>query len=208
MNQGFSYVQVGVASDILRRSMDLYGILSESLSRARVAPIDTTLGKHVNAQRSESWVRELAEGLRAHFAAESDVRVLSKYDGRNKAEFGLNELLYDVCVCRVASGPSATGAKQLCYVREGLWLVESEFAADSQQAVWDFNKLVLGAADNKLFVGPAGTRRTYLDSLLPVAQACTGNVFVALVPHPSSWDTGAGVELFRLREGAWHAESA
>lgn len=187
--------------------MNLHRVLSDSLIRARAVATDDKRRKHVHAQRSEAWVREMAEGFRAQFAAEPDVRVLLKHDGSNKAELGLNELLYDVCVCRVATAPSATGRKQVCFVSEGLWLVESEFAADSQQAVWDFNKLVLGRAENKLFVGPAGTRPDYLHSLLPVAGACNGNVFVALVPHPSAWEAEGSVELFRLVERSWQVQS-
>lgn len=57
-------------------------------------------------------------------------------------------------MCRIARVESAAQGKTLWYVAEALWQVESELARDSRQALIDFNKLVLGAARHKLFVGP------------------------------------------------------
>jgi hypothetical protein len=178
-------------------------MLCESLNRARSAEINEGRTKHANTQRSELWVRELAAGFSRAFDREQDVRVLWKYGSKSRAEFGLSELLYDVCVCRTKSCASATARKQLCYVHDVLWQVESEFAPNSREAVKDFNKLVLGSATNKLFVGPSGCQSGYLKSLLPVAQRCGGNVFTALVPHPAKWDQNGKLELWRLGDGTW-----
>jgi hypothetical protein len=69
-----------------------------------------------------------------------------------------------------------------------MWQVESEFAKDSRQALIDFNKLVLGSADNKLFVGSqVSETASFLNVLSPAAKACQSNVFGALIPHPSRW---------------------
>jgi len=91
---------------------------------------------------------------------EPDVRVFCKWDDCNRGEFGLNELLYDVCVCRTETCLSARQGKTLRYVTKALWQVESEFARDSYEAVKDFNKLVIGSAENKLFVGRGWGRRS------------------------------------------------
>jgi hypothetical protein len=135
------------------------------------------------------------------------VRVFHKGDAENRADFGLNELLYDVCVCQTAACPSARQGKTLRYVTKALWLVESEFARDSGEAVKDFNKLVIGSAENKLFIGPrvsAQTESAYLDALLPVAGCCGGNVYVALVPHPADWGvSGDEVVLRCFVSGTW-----
>ena len=147
-----------------------------------------------------------------------DVRVLFRNnpDEANRADFGLNELLYDVCICRTAEHPSASGGprggRALRYVTEALWLVESEFARDSFQAVKDFNKLVIGHAANKLFIGPrlgAADEERYLNALMPVARASAHNgassVYAALVPHPGEWATSevADVALHRYARGGW-----
>jgi hypothetical protein len=145
------------------------------------------------------------------------VRVFSKEYRKNRREFGLNEMLYDICVCETASCPSHTGKKDLQYITRALLLIESEFARNSAAAVNDFNKLVLAAADNKLFVAPflgEETRdKNFRDKLLPVAQRCLNsaspNVYLAQVPHPDTWDERPShrIELWRLEGLAWIAST-
>ena len=107
----------------------------------------------------------------------------------HRRQLGLNELLFDVTVCGTRVTPSAVAGRSLTYLTGNLWAVESEFARDSRKAIFDFNKLVLSAADQKLFVGPAvADEESFLAVLGPVADCCTGGVFVALVPHPDEWD--------------------
>ena len=163
----------------------------------------------LHAARSRAWVKCLGEQLRA-LCSEPDVRVFCKSDDCNREEFGLNELLYDVCVCRTETCSSARGTKTLRYVTKALWLVESEFARNSYEAVKDFNKLVIGAAENKLFVGPRlGEREEaqYLEALLPVARCSAehgANVWLAMVAHPDAWgEAGVGVKLSRIDGDAW-----
>jgi hypothetical protein len=152
---------------------------------------EATTPQELHQARSSAWVRCLGEEFKQLYAREPDIRVFHKWDPENRTAFGLNELLYDVCVCRTAECDSATQRKKLCYVTKALWQVESEFARDSFEAVKDFNKLVIGAADNKLFVGPRLSSTTrendYLNALLPVAHCCAGEVYTALVSHPDSW---------------------
>ncbi len=168
----------------------------------------------LHQRRSGEWVRCLAHELKTLVKDEGDVRVLFRNnpDEQNRADFGLNELLYDVCICRTAEHPSARGERTLRYVTEALWLVESEFARDSSQAVKDFNKLVIGHAANKLFIGPRvspADEPGYLAALLPVARASAHNgassVFAALVPHPGEWTTPdiADVILRRYTGAGW-----
>jgi hypothetical protein len=171
----------------------------------------------LHQQRSSEWVRCLAHELKTLVAEAGEdpyVRVLHRNDEANRADFGLNELLYDVCIVRTAEHPSARGGRMLRYVTGALWLVESEFARDSAQAVKDFNKLVIGRAENKLFIGPrlaAADEARYLDALFPVAGASAANgastVYVALVPHPGEWtpDSLANVTLHRYAKTGWEA---
>ncbi len=166
----------------------------------------------LHQQRSSHWVQCLAAELRTLVEDEGDVRVFFRKDETNRADFGLNELLYDVCICGTAEHPSARGERTLRYVTEALWLVESEFARDSFQAVKDFNKLVIGHARNKLFIGPRvspADEPGYLAALLPVARASAHNgassVYAALVPHPGEWATPdvADVTLHRYTRAGW-----
>lgn len=112
----------------------------------------------------------------------------------------MRELLHDVTVCRLAPVQSAAQGKTLWYVTDALWQVESELARDSRQALIDFNKLVLGAARHKLFVGPQVTDpEAFIDVLRPAAARCVGHVFAALIPHPDAWDhPGPTVQTWHL----------
>ena len=167
-----------------------------------------------NRKRSCAWVECLAEELRKTFeSVDRDVRVFSKEHRKNRADFGLNEMLYDLCVCETATCDSHTGRKQLRYITRVLWLIESEFAKNSVAAVKDFNKLVLGAAENKLFIAPClGDRNrdaTFRARLLPVAQRCvnaaSSHVYLAQVPHPDAWDQlpRGNIMLWKLDGADW-----
>lgn len=188
--------------------LDLVNLLRRALADAATRPVAPDLAPGPrHHERSRQWVEALADGFRAAFAAEPDVRVFSKHHAGNRAAFGLNELLYDVCVCRMGTTPSPRG-RSLEYVRAALWQVESEFDEhDSREWVVDFNKLVLGAAPHKVFVGALGTG--VLTVLQRPAEACDGTVHVALATHPAKWDLAPPeVRLWRLAGGTWHEEDA
>ena len=185
-------------------------LLTNALAKANECNLSqcaTPGAKH--QRRSAEWVRCLARTL-GELTGESDVCALHKGDDQNRARFGLNELLFDICVCRTGRTNAVRG-KSLPYVTRALWIVESEFARDSAAMVKDFNKLVIGDADNKLFVGPRlaeDVESKLLDALLPVAKCADAGgksrVFVALVPHPDEWGPAqAGIKLYRLAGDNW-----
>jgi hypothetical protein len=193
--------------------------LRRALSKAKACNSpgspDLLSAQSLHRQRSSEWVRCLAHELTTLVGDDPDLRVLYRNnpDEANRADFGLNELLYDVCICRTAEHPSARGERALRYVTGAAWLVESEFARDSAQAAKDFNKLVIGRADNKLFIGPrlgvADDEAAYLAALLPIAAASAADgastVYAALVPHPGDWATPdvADVTLQRYGGEGW-----
>jgi hypothetical protein len=185
--------------------MDLYRLLEKSLAEAQSATTVGTLPRDIHRNRSQAWIRQLGEAFLHALDSDSSVRVFTRGDTTHRADFGLNELLYDVLVCRVNSVPSAKWGKPLYYIEEALWQVESEFARDSKQALIDFNKLVLGSGRNKLFIGPqVSDKPSFIEVLLPAARACIGNVYVALVPHPRDWGTGEHqIDLWMLENGLW-----
>lgn len=197
--------------------MTLQQLKSALAEAAKCPDKEGLLDGPMHRERSRVWVECLGKQLGASFkGSDRDVRVFTKHEDSNREDFGLNELLYDVCVCETALSPSHTGRKQLRYVTRALWLIESEFAKDSAAAIKDFNKLVLGAAENKLFVGPRlssdADDATFRTTLLPVAQRCINavspNVFLAQVSHPDSWKREQPkVTLWKL-DTAWTEISA
>jgi hypothetical protein len=156
-------------------------------------------------RRSKAWVESLAGGFRSVYKDDPAVKVFSKGYEQNRNDFGINELLFDVTVCRVATVPSAVHKKELLYIKEPLWQVESEFARDSRQSLIDFNKLVLGSAQNKLFIGPkTRNRHAVLGVLVKPADVCKGKVFAAFLPHPSTWDKDdSEPEVYWFEGGEW-----
>src|SRR2546423_7078180 len=140
----------------------------------------------INRNRSRKFVEAIATEFRRH--ALPSVRVFSKDCSDHRLEFGLDELPYDILVCEVATTPAAQQSKALPYVSRALWQIESEFAADTREALFDFNKLVLGSASHKLFIGPrVADESAFLREFHSASLCCSGEVYAALVSHPYYW---------------------
>lgn len=173
-------------------------------AKARQEDADTEQARH--RKRSQAWVEALATRLGSSFGADSSLRVFWRGNRLNQPEFRLDELLHDICVCRVGAVKSPGHKKDLLYIQEVLWQVESEFSQDSRLALIDFNKLVLGSAKEKLFVGSLDVRdiTAFISVFHDAAKACSGQVFLALVPHPASWDEDPqDVQVWRFEEDHW-----
>ena len=135
---------------------------------------------------------------------------MTKHDGQYRHLFGMNELLFDVALVSYDIVDSGNSGKDLAFVTRGLWIVESEMAKDKRQALFDFNKLILGQADNKLFVGPnVHDDADYLRVLGRAASNCSGSLYVALIPHPDQWpvSTEDPVGVWAWREHTWEPMS-
>jgi len=183
---------------------DVKQLLGESLQQAQSEPDTGETTRTINLSRSRLWVKALAEQFKKRYEGDMDIRVFTKGDYSNRSDFGLNELLYDIVVCRVGEVESSVHKKKLRFIKEVLWQVESEFAHNTRSALVDFNKLVLGSGKNKLFVASQvkkGTENTFLKVLQPAAQYCTGDVYVGMIPHPSSWvDTDNEIHLWVFKK--------
>lgn len=168
----------------------------------------------LHRQRSQRFVACLAKALRSAYK-DPDIEVMSMHlfeDGSDsvrqmRTQFGMQELLFDIVVFQKGE-TIASGGEILSFVSKGLWIVESELAKDSRQALYDFNKLVLGHATNKLFVGPQvapSERGGYLNALKAAAIGCEGDLYVALIPHPDTWadDHGRCPEFLAWGDGDW-----
>lgn len=167
---------------------ELHALVERALRTAQARTVSATTKKERHRARSRHFVLALADALREHEGG--DHEALHRDDPRARARFGSNELLHDITVCRSTQIDDPT----LWYITEVVWQVEAELALSSREALHDFNKLVLGSARHKLFVGsmvdePGALLRT----LEPAAARCTGRVFLALIPNPASWDEEPGV---------------
>ncbi len=185
--------------------MNVKELVRSALDAARAQQIDAESLRELHRKRSTAWVECLADHFRAYYKTDQTVRVFSRGCSANRREFGLNEFLYDVSVCRSGSVRSSVQGQQLLYIGEVLWQIESEFARNGREALKDFNKLVCGSAQNKLFIGPQVTNNeSFINVLLPAARACTGRVIVVLLPHPRQWDNAAfDVQGWDLRADRW-----
>jgi hypothetical protein len=169
---------------------DVKQLLLEALQQAQLEPNTSETTQKTNLDRSRSWVKALAEQFKKRYEGDISIRIFAKSDYTNRRDFGLNELLYDILVCKVGEVESSIHKKKLYFIKEVLWQVESEFAHNTRSALVDFNKLVLGSGKNKLFIASQvkrGTENSFLKVLQPAAQYCTGDVYVGMIPHPSNW---------------------
>jgi hypothetical protein len=186
--------------------MHIGSLVQTALERAAGEPLSRQSRQELHRERSSLFVENLATQLRRHSWDWDDVVVLSKHIGTNRERFGLNELLFDILVCRTAHTSSASRNEDLTYVTRGLWAIESELARDSREAILDFNKLVLASCENALFVGPqVADEVAFLKPLAAAAAHCSANVHLALIPHPSVWneESALGVRSFNWRDDKW-----
>lgn len=167
---------------------ELHALVERALRAAQARPTPETTKQERHRARARHFVLALADALREHEG--NDVDALSRYHAGTRARFGTSELLHDITVCRSAQIVDRTH----WYVTEALWQVAAELGARDRDAIHDFNKLVLGSAQHKLFVAAAvDDPEALLRTLEPAAARCTGRVFLALVPPPSQWDAPDGV---------------
>jgi GTP1/Obg family GTP-binding protein len=188
--------------DLIQIIVNIKQIINEAFENAQKKAFEEEK-KHpeiskqkIHAFRSQSWVESLAEAFRKEYKDDKNISVFSKYHTRNRTDFGLNELLYDISVCKINYTESPKHKIKLAYIEKALWLVESEMAKDTRQLVYDFNKLVIGDSKNKLFVGPLSN---YNDEILgifkKIAKNCNGDIWVGFISHPGKWESSNAIKL-------------
>jgi len=99
---------------------DVKQLLQETLTLAQAEPIKGNSVQEINRNKSQSWVTVLAEQFRNRYQGDPDIRVFSKDNYSNRRDFGLNELLYDIVVCRVGEVESAKHRKTLFFIDEDI----------------------------------------------------------------------------------------
>ena len=103
----------------------------------------------------------------------------------------MNEYLFDLAVCSVSATKSLqTEAKELPFIARCHRQIEFEFSrSNTRHIVRDMSKLVMGSAENKLFVASHWGEReaAVLEQCSEIARCCTGRVYFCFVSHPQDW---------------------
>ena len=133
-----------------------------------------------NSERSRIWLNSLPERFRLHYPSRRH-KIFWSRNNENRDEFKLNELLFDLAVCTVSATKSLeSNPRDLLFIARCHWQIESEFnRANTRDIVVDMSKLVMGSAENKLFVAShRGAReQDVLEQSAPIAACCGGAVY-------------------------------
>ena len=193
---------------------NLLGVIERAWGHAsRVADRHSDEGER-NKERSQQWVNALAEEFQKKYNDKKLHRVFWQRNKENREEFDINEFLFDVMVCGVSHLKSLQHrSKWLEYIDQCHWQVESEFNRSTSRAViLDMSKLVVGSAENKLFIAAhRPTQKSESDFLrlcAGIARRCSGNIYFALVAHPGEWEDAVKKndrkpELYKWVAGGW-----
>jgi len=168
--------------------INLTECIQKALLEASNAEEHETNTRIAHSTRSSNFVSAIAEYFKSYYSDEN-IRVLSRKRPSNKEEFSVNELLYDITVCTIGKTPAKRKGFHLTFITGAIWEIESELEdGDYREALTDFNKLVLGDSENKLFIGTTKFDNDFLLKTLALPAAkCRGNIYVALISHPRSW---------------------
>ncbi len=186
--------------------MDIRRVINESYGRAQKALVMGTSPDALARARERAFVKILAELLSSEYAGD-DIRVFSQFGRGNRRDFGAEQLLSDICVCRVGAG--RTGGRQsqeFLFVADVLAQVEIELSREWQRELQALNRLISGSAAEKLLVAalPGRGSAASLETLQAPFAAIPGAACLALIPHPSDWEsTEAEPEVWRLDDGEW-----
>lgn len=183
----------------------LHQIVESALRIARERSLEQS-----HAACSTEWVHALAEQLKIYCkpsAPGGSVVAFNRADGKNRAEFRVNELLYDILIAETRPIHAVRG-KQLQAISKALWMVESELKrSDSRDVLIDLNKLVVGKAANKLLAISSGTPLVQwaMDVMAQVLDPDEANVFLVTIPHPEHWRALPLLEgrVYQLTGGGW-----
>lgn len=193
------------------KTIDLYELILRAWSNTlenRTEARGTAEGGRgrVNHEASGVWLDCLGKEFQGYYR-DKDQRVFWKGNNGNRGQFGLNELLFDISVCRIEEVPSIRKGTQLPFVSDCHWQVESELNdSNSREITKDFSKLVMGQSENKLFIssyqGDAQLEVRRMCS--PMARRCTGKLHLCFIDHPRNWEgMPEAPVLFRWKEEDW-----
>lgn len=188
--------------------MDIARLIESSFSEAvKALAMGTSPGALARA-RERAFVKTLSANLEAVFNAD-DQRVFAAWRRGNAPDFGANQLLCDIAVCRVEAGVTAERKPEdFLYVSAALLAIEVDFSREWRSALYAVNRLNCAAARTKLLIAgsPSMGAERLLRTLRIPASASVDQFCLALVPHPADWDDEIGApQVWRLSDGGWQA---
>ena len=178
---------------MVSENLDIKTLITGAWEKALHRAVQTTGEESrgpVHRDRSSTWVDCLGKAFQKKYQGEGQL-VFWRQNKSNKKEFDLNELLFDVSVCKVNEVESIEKKIMLQFVSKCYWQVESELDdGDSREITKDFSKLVMGLSDNKLFVSSyQGARQEQILSMCSrIARKCAGNLYMCFIEHPKKWE--------------------
>ena len=183
-------------------------VVLKAWNDARCADIEDSDRQKANSERSGIWIDSLAKRFREHYADKRH-RLFWSRNGENREQFKLNELLFDLAVCSVSETNSLQKkAQPLQFIAQCHWQIESEFSrGNTRDIVIDMSKLVMGSAENKLFIAAhrCVREKDILEQCSQIAGCCGGRVYFGFVSHPDDWtpDRASPPALHEWIAGGW-----
>ncbi len=185
--------------------MDVTRLIDSSYNEAAKAFVMGTSQRSLARARERSFTKALIAQLQREFDA--DHRVFATTQRGNAADFGTNQLLYDIAVCRIGDGKTAARKPEdFHFIAQALWQIEVDFSREWRQALYAINRLNCGAAARKLLITSrlARSQSQFLDTLRAPSAAVDGALYLAFVPHPADWDDdAASPQVWRIADGEW-----
>lgn len=153
-------------------------------------------GGQLHRALSKEWIAALSRASQRLF---HNAKVRSRAPGFEP------EIMLDVVVGEVATATSPIRGRKVSYFQKLVLAIESEFSRDGAHALYDFQKLLMTSASNRLFIGSSHKNASrFLDFLKPCARQCTSGLSVALISHPDEWHKGIDFqECWSWHEGDW-----
>ena len=184
--------------------MDIRRWMEDTYRYAQRELVMATSEKALYQLRERVWVKTLARQLESQLDDES-IRVFYPRNYDHRSDFGVSQFLYDVHACQVAEMDGGANKGTIHYIQQSLWQIESYLGKERRKAVQNFNKLVVGAGENKLYVGAqSATQSNLLDTILEPAKACSGDIFLVLIPPPAEWDDlDYEINIWQLKKNKW-----
>jgi hypothetical protein len=186
--------------------MNIIRLIDSSYNAATKALVMGTSKRSLARARERAFVKTLISQLQREFDG-ADMRVFASSQRGNAAAFGVNQLLYDIAVCRIGTGKKAARKPEdFYYIAQALWQIEVEFSREWRHALFAINRLNCGAAADKLLItSKLGREQEPFLNTIAVPVAAGGGVFyLAAVPNPADWDDDAGApQVWRIASGMW-----
>ncbi len=184
--------------------MKIAGLIGASYRAASRALVLGTSPAALARARERVFVKSLARHLLAECRG-GELRVFHRHGRGNQSDFGAEQLLHAISLCRVEQARGDQGqTAEFRYIAGCLWQIEVDFSGDWRAAVHAISRLTTGAADCKALVAahPEPSDSSWRDALKAAAMACPGDFHLALLPPPADWEAGDDAPACWRLEGA------